>query len=279
MRKILAISILLMVWCSSLAMAACVKPATFPVFDSMGYAGKPSDMVALGFKELGLMGVNQFADNLEENTNRLPKQGDLEYVMCTAGRFNNRVDVKVFDLEDWKPEDPDAVWKYTQVAAMANAYEPDKTIGFFSTVPWDIRWSNFIAGYQDPNSPELQAFRAINDDRQPIADAVDVIFPSVYTQTTDMELWDAYADLIISEARRMANGKPVYVFMLPQYLDFVETVGGEYLSGENWRHQLEFVRNLADGIVVWGYWNRPMDVNDEWWFQTLEFIESLGGGI
>lgn len=279
MKKIIGLALVFVLFCSSVSMAACVKPPVFPIFDSMGYSGKPADMVGLGFKELGLMGEIQFADKLTANTNRVPKKADVEYVMCTAGRFNNRVQVKVFDLEQWKIRETDSHAKYEYVIALANAYEPDKTVGFFETVPQNIRWNDFLNGWQDPNSPELIEFRALNDLRQNVADQVDALFPSIYTSTTDMALWKEYAVLMLDEAKRLANGKPVYAFMLPQYLPITAGQNEAFLSGANWRQQLEFVRNHADGIVIWGYYNKPMSQTDEWWLQTLAFIQSLGGGI
>ena len=56
-----------------------------------------------------------------------------------------------------------------------------------------------------------------NDQLRPLAGAVDILFPSLYTFYTDQGGWVRYAYAQIAEARRNANGKPVYVFYGQQY--------------------------------------------------------------
>ncbi len=93
---------------------------------------------------------------------------------------------------------------------------------------------------------------------------VDALCPALYTYyggETAFQLdqaitqWEVYARETIAEARRMAPGKPVYAFAWPQYHS-----GGMYkdyrlLEDRYWRAQLELLRELADGVILWGGWN------------------------
>lgn len=55
-------------------------------------------------------------------------------------------------------------------------------------------------------------------------------------------------------------------------------LGGTYIDGAFWRHQLEVCRQLADGVVVWN-WDTTNSVRDlsrmAWFSETRDFIRTL----
>jgi hypothetical protein len=73
-----------------------------------------------------------------------------------------------------------------------------------------------------PDSPQFKAWQA-NDAVAPIAAQADVLFPSIYTFYPDENGWQTYAIAQIKEARRIGPGKPVYVFLWPQFEDATQS--------------------------------------------------------
>jgi hypothetical protein len=109
-----------------------------------------------------------------------------------------------------------------------------------------------------------------------------VIYPSLYTAKPDQEGWVKVAIENIKEARRLGNGKPVYVFLWPLYdanpateRNMVHT----YIGSEFWTLQLETVKAHADGAIIWGGWDfergrRAQWINStQWWQDTKKFLQ------
>jgi Hyaluronidase. len=122
-----------------------------------------------------------------------------------------------------------------------------------------------------------------NDRIISLAQTVDVFYPSLYTFYTDKAGWVEYATAQISEARRLANGKPVFAFLWPQYHNSNRLLKCQFLPADYWQLQLETVSKLADGVVIWGGWDvcnskgKALQWNDnaKWWQVTKAFIKKL----
>jgi hypothetical protein len=132
---------------------------------------------------------------------------------------------------------------------------------------------------KETSTQEYQSWREENDQLRSLAGAVDVLFPSLYTMYPDQAGWRKYAIAQIEEARRYGNGKPVYVFLWPQYHESNLILGGRYLPADYWLFELMTAKEYADGIVIWGGWssdNRPVewDENAAWWKVTKEFMKN-----
>jgi hypothetical protein len=74
--------------------------------------------------------------------------------------------------------------------------------------------------------------------------------------------------------RLLYRGNPVYAFLWPEF-----HVSNRFLKGQNtpanfWRHELEFCRTRADGIVIWGGYQKPWDDQAAWWLETKAFLTS-----
>lgn len=133
------------------------------------------------------------------------------------------------------------------------------SVGIYRIVPQREYW---IPVNEDP--VKLAEWEAANDFMQPLADAVDILYPSLYTFYDDHPNWVKYARANMEEARRLAKGKPVRPFMWPRYqsggaFDSSKTVAGDY-----WSLQLKTL-NIADGVLIW-------DVPDF-------FISEFGGEV
>src|SRR5690606_15270403 len=112
-----------------------------------------------------------------------------------------------------------------------------------------------------------------NSRLMPLADAVDVLFPSLYAFDLDEAAWVRYAEENLAEARRF--GKPVIAFLWPQVHGSSARHGHEFVSGDFWRVQLETVYRHADGFVIWtphGNERTEFDPRAGWWLATREFL-------
>src|SRR5262249_9334700 len=123
-------------------------------------------------------------------------------------------------------------------------------IGYYSLVPIRDYWRSL----QPADARERREWAAENDRVRPLAQKVDAVYPSLYSFYDDIAGWEKSALATLSGARRPAPGKPVYPFLWPQFHESNKKLAGQYVSAAMWRQQLEFVRQHADGAVLWGGW-------------------------
>jgi len=203
----------------------------------------------------------------------VPAAAVVQNIASSASQVN---DIAVVDIEQW-PVTGDAatiaqsLGKYQQTLQMFQQDAPSLQFGYYATAPIRDYW-NAIAG---PGSPKYVAWQQENDAVAPIAQQADAIFPSLYTFYTDQVGWQKYAIANISEARRIAPGKPVYVFLWPQYDAGTGAGGGEYLPDAYWKMELETAKQYADGVVIWGGWTETWDDNASWWLETQQFMTEI----
>ena len=116
-----------------------------------------------------------------------------------------------------------------------------------------------------------------DDSLASVASFVDVLFPSVYTFYEDRSGWQNYAIAQIQEARRLSRGKPVYIFLWPQYHPSNKKLANTFLPGNYWRLELETGRKYADGAVIWCCGNsQAWDNKAPWWLETQDFLKESG---
>jgi hypothetical protein len=143
-------------------------------------------------------------------------------------------------------------------------------IGYYGVPPIRDYWR----ALDPPNSQPYRAWQSANDQLQPLANAVDALFPSLYTFYDDQDGWTQYAIANLSEARRLARGKPVYAFIWPQFHNSNPVLGLKLIPGEFWALQLQTIAQHADGVVIWGGWQVLWDENAEWWQATRQFLRT-----
>ena len=246
----------------------------FVVFDTMDYFHKP-DSTVYGIRPLTLIYPEHFGpDWYKQVDGRLP---ELEAVQAVARDVQHRGQrLAVLDIEHWPlTGSPDSVrynlTKYMTVLEWFRAAAPGMLIGYYGPPPI-IDYGRALRLIPDPL---YQSWMAENDQIRPLADAVDVFFPSIYTFSPDRAKWKKYAIAQIAEARRLGNGKPVYVFLWPQYHESATPASlvHTYLPAEYWLLQLQTARDYADGIVLWGNASEWVN-NAPWWNATIEFMKN-----
>jgi hypothetical protein len=251
--------------------------ANFVVFDGTAYLGKPA-LTNLGVKPITAIGGNSLWSNTRDMVN-VPTQNAIQTNLQHA---NTSTGVIYIDIENWSLiRDPtvmaENVQKYVLTLKLFKQSAPSLRFGYYGVAP--------LCDYQDairaPSTPQYKAWQSRNDSAAPIAALADVVFPSLYTLYNDQDGWRRYAIAEISEARRIAPGKPVYVFLMPQF----QIIGGvgDYLPSGYWKVELETARQYADGVVIFGGWTQVQgtqkysrqtwDNDAPWWLVTQTFLK------
>ncbi len=249
----------------------------FPVFDATGFTQKPD------LRQFGLEHITVVYPNLMWEGNKVPDATSLpdsSRISAFAQLASQSTGVLVIDIEHWPVTgDPatvaESLKKYQTVIKWFKTPAPSLKIGLYGVLP--IR--NYWDAIQEKDSPRYAAWQRENDSLASIAQSTDLLFPSIYTFYEDRSGWQKYAIAQIRETRRYAGGKPVYVFLWPQYHVSNRRLANTFLPGDYWRMELETARKYADGIVIWCCSNAPWPKWDDkapWWLETQAFMREIG---
>ncbi len=265
--------------CAALPSRAPVTPpptapqAKFVVFDGTLYQGKPTTE-ELGMKPITLLYQASMWPGKSGDPQSVP---DADVVRALALKASQSGGMAVVDIEQWHVTgDPatvaQSVDKYQQTLQMFQQAAPSLQVGYYSVAPIRDYWSPIDGAL----SSNYLAWQQENNTVAPIAQEANALFPSAYTFYTDQTGWQTYAIAQIAEARRIAPGKPVYLFLWPQYDNGNGAQGGDYLPDDYWKMELETARKYADGVVIWGGWTQTWDSNASWWLETQQFMTETG---
>ncbi len=193
-------------------------------------------------------------------------------------------DPVVLDIERW-PLKGDAqavkmsVGKLLMVLSWIKQEMPSAKIGTYGTVPLPDYWR----AIRGRTNAEFQAWQGDNDRLDELLPSMDALYPSIYTFYSDRQGWVTYAIAQIEEARRKANGKPVYPFLWPQYHESNYLIGLKPIEPDYWELQLNTVSQYADGVVIWGGWGKhepePWNEDAPWWQVTKRFMNQIDGVV
>jgi hypothetical protein len=257
-----AVAALVCTFASNLV-ASTPLPHEIRVFDALLYTGKPD------LREIGMVPIVQL-----NQPEKVSDTFDATRVRETMQRIRGLDGVVFLDYEVWPLRDaaPEKIAsniiKFNQVLEIAREIAPSATVGYYGLMPCREYW-----GLVEHNEQKIAQWKECNRQGERIAEHVDVIFPSLYTFYDNQVAWDAYAKGMIEEARRY--NKPVYVFLWPEFHVSNILLRGTNIPAKFWRHQLEFCRALADGIVIWGGWKEQWNETADWWVETKSFMKTL----
>jgi hypothetical protein len=250
-------------------MLASANAAEFPILERLRFEGAP-DFSTFGIEPITVLGdVNLGYEGVPENDR-----------IAAVLKTDERSDIIVVNIERWRLDTPEqrsvALRNFETTLERFRKVDQKVKLGIYSMVPVRDYWR----AIGSRGSKAYQAWQDENTQMKRLADMVDVLFPSLYTFYDDPENWLRYAEANLSEARRVADGKPVYCFLWPQFHGSLEPIPGNL-----WRLQLETCYRLADGIVMWGAMKpegsstgRPhWEPNAAWWLETVSFVESVRG--
>ncbi len=238
----------------------------FVVFDGLLYQGKP-DLSPLGMAPI--RGINPPV------TGNQPTDGvDDSEVQATLQVLQGYRGVVYLDYEMWPTFHASAatisqnIQKLVRVARLAHASVPAAQFGFYNVIPcWDY-WS-----LVKNDREKIKEWHNCNFRIDELAHEVDIVMPSLYTYYNDPHGWDISAAELLRAARQY--NKPVYAFLWPEFHVSNRLLRGKNVPGNFWRHELEFCRTRADGIVIWGGWQEQWDEHADWWRETKGFLEAL----
>jgi hypothetical protein len=272
MRRLLLLTVLSLTWISVQGQAVSLQHL-FVVFDATDFAQKP-DLAQYGLKRLPVVYPAYMWDSkgLSAQTD-LPDRNRVNAFAQLAAQSSN---ILVIDIEQWPlAGDPETVaasiTKLQTVIRWFKSPVPSMKVGFYGFPPLRDYWDSI----QAEGTPRYKSWQTRNDALAPIAQLADVLFPSLYTFYEDRSGWSKYATAEIREARRYAGGKPVYVFLWPQY-EAGGKLANAFLPGDFWRMQLETANKYADGIVIWCCTGRQTwDDKAPWWLETQKFVKQI----
>lgn len=250
----------------------------FQVFDATLYRDKP-DLGRQGLAPIEILYASAFWPDTRSAgaMDALPDERTVRRRAREARALDRPV---VIDIEHWPLDGADErmrgyLAKYITVLQWTRSEAPGLNIGYFELLPM-VAYGWALAA---PGSRDHQRWQHENARRGALAPFVDAVYPHLYTYYPDRRAWTRYAEANLREARRY--GKPVYAFLWPQYSERNAELGQRYLPEDFWRLQLETVRDLADGIVIWGGWDgaggapAAWDESAPWWRVTREFMRTL----
>ena len=238
----------------------------FLVLDGLLYTGKP-DLAALGMTPI--RGINPPA-SLEKATDGV----DEAQVRATLQSLKGYSGAVYLDYEVWPTFHASSsvvsenVAKLNRVLQIAHEIEPAAKVGFYAVIPCADYW-----GLVKNDQAMIKQWEDCNAAMTGLAEHVDILLPSLYTFYNDPQGWDVYAGALLHAARRY--NKPVYAFLWPEFHVSNRLLKDKNIPGNFWRHELEFCRARADGVVIWGGWQKPWDENAEWWRETKGFLAGL----
>jgi hypothetical protein len=249
----------------------------FTIYDGTLYGKKP-DLAVHGVKAINILYEGSFWKPGEDRNN-LPSRGIVAKLAQEA--FKKKIPI-ILDIEHWelaksraKGQEQVNLTKYLTVLRWFRSGVAGLAVGYYGNPPIRDYWRS-IAG---DGSAEYRSWQQENDILQPIANEADALYPSLYTFYPDKDGWVKYAKAQVMEARRYGGNKPVYVFLWPQYHESNRLLGLNYVPADFWRIQLETVKQIADGVVIWGGWDfkkdspAAWDENAPWWKVTKEFLK------
>jgi hypothetical protein len=241
-----------------------------PVFDALLFTNKP-DLRTEGLEPITVVEPDRWLLT-GQSDDQIPDESSIQIGVRATGAASG---ILVLDQEDWPVQGTTAVVgasvnKYLTLLSRVRQVGFQGSIGYYGGPPIRDYWR----AIEPPNSQLYRAWQSENDLMQPLANAVDLIFPSIYTFYDDQDGWTRYAIANLSEARRLARGKPVYAFIWPQYHESNPTLGGELIPGQYWALQLKTAFQYADGVVIWGGYKVLWIEQAEWWQATRQFLRT-----
>jgi hypothetical protein len=202
---------------------------------------------------------------------------DIEHWPLDIRKNVSKVADDDIDAADNKSVDA-SIKKMIYIINCSRKANPSVKYGYYACIPLRDYWAPV---HNKPGA--MEAWKKANDYLKPLADSVDVICPSIYTFFNKPSDWVKYAKANIAEAKRLANGKPVYVYLWPKYHVSNKEDRCKFIDGDFWKLQLETVYNSGvDGIIIWDNWRLVASPEEKiwnpqlpWWKETVKFLKRI----
>ena len=178
--------------------AAAENAQAFDARNAMRFSNLP-DLTPYGLKDVTVV----YASELWPKKARR-SEPDLSFIRAeTIPRVRRKAtDLVVIDVEHWDLSGTssdtieDNIQRYVAILDTFQSHMPASRLGLYSMVPIRNYWTP-VRG----KAGDLASWRAENERLKPIADASDIIFPSLYTFYDDRDGWLTYAKANMDEAK------------------------------------------------------------------------------
>ena len=220
---------------SFIARSPTVRRAGFDLYDSLLFIGKP-DLSPYGFKRARTVyEAELWPPKRSEAPNEVAVRSRARAVLAEGVTAEEPVilDVEQYSVDvrsdashinaDTSRVDAN-ILRLEQIIGWFKDEAPTLQVAFYDVVPVE----GLSATAADT---EVAIWQKANSHLIPFVAHVDALYPSLYTWVTDRTLWVTYAQRFISEAKRIAAGKPVRPFIWPQYHDVMRSpLAGTYID-------------------------------------------------
>lgn len=259
----------------------------FVIYNAIAYKNTPN-LSARGLHKLimiyrsDLVSLDSVQSKLAGSQRFLPDEAKIKTAALNALK-TPQVPV-CLDIEAWgfkNDTDGEASReKYLQVVNIFRKYNKQNPIGFYGLNPYadnilPYLWSN------GKNAMFKQRWLNVNNLLLPVANAINISFPSFYTLRKDDT--SSFRKMVQMQSQLIKQQKrdiPVYGFLWPQYHPS-SGMANQFIDDQTWKFELETLYKYCDGIVIWGtpyiYDNKKLvymnwDENANWWKVTQQFI-------
>src|SRR5699024_8474359 len=246
-----------------------VSDSEFKVFDGTSFKALPDKLTEFGLEYFALANSHalwgQSAGQLRGTTVMPDKQriSDLAY-KTALGPNELSLNIQHWSLTGSDAEVQEAVDRYVQVVRWFKETEPNLGVGIYRELP--IHKVNRSTKPTDSNP--YKSWIAMNERLQPLADEVDIFYPTLRTYTDDQDKWARDAKEQIKLARKLNGDNPVYVVLWPKYHSYYDGYEDRLIEPGFWQFQLETARKYADGIVIATPSKMDWDPAYPWWKET-----------
>jgi len=268
---------LIMLGCVA-SFALSFSASAFTVYDGLSFIKKP-DLTQYGLKPNQIFYESDlFPLGQDSQPNEAAVRAAARRLFDSGYPFDEPVQL---DIERWEWDThwateavaADSLKKLIQVIQWFKNEAPQYTkVGYYAAGPNRQYWA---AQDPAPSNPAFVKWQGSNDFLFPLIAEKGALYPSLYTFYNDRDGWVKYAKANIAEAKRIAGGKPIYVYLWPRYHDG-GNMGQIYIDYEFWKLQLQTVKEAgADGVIIWGGYKEQWTGDWPWWQATIAFLAEL----
>ncbi len=263
---------LLFIFMGLFPVSSSAAGADFKIFDgTAGYQNGPS-FINPKIKRLVVAYESSLLSPKQKSINGVSSQDDLSIkdenrirALAKTWKIKN-IDLVCLDIERWPITGSDekvlgTVNKFKKVLGWIKDEAPNVKLGIYGFPPT----LDFPHSLKDPTSQSYKDWEVENKRMDPVAQMVDVIFPSLYSITTDSEKWKKSSITRLKESAKY--GKPVYPYIWPRYHELVKKLSHTYVPKTYWEMELQTVKEYADGVIIWDAVKKgqPFDAQIDWW--------------